>query len=63
MRQYVHEKEISVKDAAKSGRPMTVTGRANVSNVGEIMKNDCWYPMCDIAFNFEAYCERKISDR
>lgn len=41
MRQYVHEKEISVKDAAKSGRPMTVTGRANVSNVGEIMKNDC----------------------
>lgn len=39
----------SIKDAAKYGRPVTVTGKANVSKVGEIIENDCLYRICDIA--------------
>lgn len=44
--------------SSKSGRPMTVTCKANISNIKEIMKSDRWYPMCDIAFHFKAFFKR-----
>lgn len=37
------------KDAAKSGRPMTVTCKTNVSKVREIIKSDGSYTTRDIA--------------
>lgn len=46
------------KFSSKSGRPMTVTCKANISNIKEIMKSDRWYPMCDIAFHFKAFFKR-----
>ncbi|XP_061176095.1 cerebellin-1-like [Saccostrea echinata] len=39
----------SVKDAAKSGRRMNVTGKANVSKVEEIIESDDRHTICDIA--------------
>ena len=53
----------SVKDAAKSGRPVTVTGKANVSKVREIIESDgrycqsSWHIAIAGAFHFEAYFE------
>ncbi|XP_062582211.1 histone-lysine N-methyltransferase SETMAR-like [Saccostrea cucullata] len=39
----------SVKDAAKSGRPVTVSGKRNVSKVKEIIESDGRYTVRDIA--------------
>lgn len=43
---------------SKFGQSMTVTCKANISNIKEIMKSDRWYPMCDIAFHFKAFLKR-----
>ena len=39
----------SVKDAAKSGRPVTVTGKANVSKVKEMIQSGERYTIRDIS--------------
>lgn len=39
----------SIKDAAKSGRPVTVSGKTNVSKVKEIIESDGRYTIRDIA--------------
>ena len=40
----------SVKDAAKYGRPVTVTGKTTVSKVREIIESDGRYTIRDIAY-------------
>lgn len=40
---------VSVKDAAKFGRPVTITGKANVSKAREIIESDGRYMIHNIA--------------
>ncbi len=58
----------SVKDAAKSGRPVTATGKTNVSKVREIIESEgeiydsrycqrCWHITIKSTFHSEAYFE------
>ena len=39
----------SVNNAAKSGRPVTVTDKTNVSKVKEIIESDGWHTIRDIS--------------
>ena len=45
----------SVKDAAKSGRPVTVTGKTNVSKVKDRIESDGRYTTRDIFLKLLAY--------
>lgn len=45
----------SIKDAIKHGQPVTLTGKANISKIREIIESHGRYRIRDIAISFEVY--------